>query len=216
MCGVIGYAARRSSAHHAAWVRALCWESRVRGLHAFGSAMWNGFLRWNYSSDAKAWADLADINMQTGPSALIAHARYSTSGDWREPENNQPLVSRENEIALVCNGTIDMGTKAEMEQRWAVALRTANDSELVLQDLCLSRDPLGRLDQARGSFAGCWLKRGHLFAMRNSKRPLWRWLPEPETVLVASTQDIFLRAIPESRPMPLAERTTYHLNPWTD
>lgn len=125
------------------------------------------------------------------PERIIFHARYSTSGDYRDMLNNQPIVIDGD--ALVFNGTVDMGTKEEMEQRNGIMMQTDNDGELVLRDI-QDGHPFRRLSDNLVTFAGIVLRgNGEMFALRNVMRPLWRF-EVSGGIFLASTQDIALRA----------------------
>ena len=212
MCGVVALATSNPRHETSQWTRALLLESRIRGLHAFGLAWhWDDRVHVMKFQRLDEWLQRAEMTLPAA-TAFLAHTRYSTSGDYLDEANNQPLAT--GSFALSCNGTIDMGTKAEMETKWETSLHTANDAELVLQDLVSGREPQARFTQARASFAGCWLAGPKLYALRNEERPLWSWSPEPRTVLVASTADIFHRAIPSSQPTLLAPDVIHWMNPW--
>ncbi len=125
----------------------------------------------------------------------IAHCRYSTSGDWRVPENNQPIVV--DHMALALNGVLHMGTKAEYEEEYDIKCDVDNDAEIFLRLLKKHGEYTNGqsiIDGLRGSFAACWLVGDQLWYGRNERRPLWtavqhgaRWF--------ASTRDILIRAL---------------------
>lgn len=189
MCGIVGYSGESSASARVQFIR-LCDEARIRGEHAYGIA---------YYEEGKgvvcAKGTDFDVIMQLiptpMPARIIFHARYSTSGDYRDMLNNQPIVIDGD--ALVFNGTVDMGTKAEMEQRNGLTMQTDNDGELVLRDI-QDGHPFRRLSDNLVTFAGIVLRgNGEMFALRNVMRPLWRFEVLGGTFL-ASTQDIALRA----------------------
>lgn len=186
MCGVVGYRpvqATDPKELRLAFCR-LFEESTVRGLHAFGIYQ-NGAATRSF--------DREDIYSRFTPALpAIAHARYSTSGDWREVENNQPIVV--GRTALVFNGVIHMGTREEFNRDFQVSCEGENDGEVFLRRMEKGEHPGVFLSRLSGSFAGCWFdEQGVLWAGRNKRRPLWRcyylgayWF--------ASTLDILRRA----------------------
>lgn len=202
MCGVIGYIPgpdpreSRTQKLFAALVR----ESSVRGLHAFGAA-WRGDY-WPNKLDVVRSVKTDDILLKFRyHDSIIAHNRYALSGDWKEMENNQPITLEDQELALVFNGVIDMGTREEMEARWGVKLRSYNDGEIFLR----LYEHNGRsahwaqewVRTMGGSFAGLWMdETGAVSALRNERRPLWvaGELEHPGEVWLASTRDILDRA----------------------
>lgn len=197
MCGILGYRSDAPTTEHLELLRRLAFESSVRGLHAFG---WG----WSWSRESPAiqtflhrdeWiAHLDRLFAGHPPTRLIGHCRYSTSGDWQSPTNNQPLY--QDGVALAFNGTIDMGTKAEMECRHHTSLATENDGELALQQLREGgAAQLLRWLPALATFAGVWLDQQGLWALRNEQRPLWQATRHDRSaVVLASTQDILTRA----------------------
>lgn len=206
MCGIVGYKGAPSAEARAQFIR-LCDEARIRGEHAYGIA---------YYEEGRGVVFAKGMDFDTImqriptplPTRIIFHARYSTSGDYRDMLNNQPIIIDGD--ALVFNGTVDMGTKAEMEQRNGLTMQTDNDGELVLRDIQYCA-PFRRLGDNLVTFAGIVLRgNGEMFALRNEMRPLWRFEVAGGTFL-ASTQDIALRAKLEaisSSPIPPMEKVS--------
>ena len=150
MCGVVGFSGKGGS--RAQFV-ALCKQSCIRGIHAFGAAWIDTGGRLRYVRSV-SYAAVVDAIPDPLPDRIMFHNRYCTSGDYLVPENNQPIVYADKGVALVFNGTVDMGTKEEMEERSGYSLLTENDGELVLLD-ALAGDPFRRIGRETGaSFAG--------------------------------------------------------------
>lgn len=188
MCGIVGYSGRRYDSDRKKFI-ALCREACIRGVHAFGIAYIDeqGDLVVSKSTSF-------DILMRTIPekipSKIMFHNRYATSGDASVSQNNQPISVGNS--ALVFNGTVDMGTKEEMEQRYGFELSTENDGEIVLRDF-LNGEPLKHISTNNVSFAGIYLDRtGKMVALRNEMRPLWRFR-DYGGQFITSTRDIALR-----------------------
>ena len=163
-------------------------ESTIRGLHAFGLAQ--------PAADGALAVTRAfhrdEVLAEFDPARpAIAHARYSTSGDWRDHANNQPIVVAD--MALAMNGVLHMGTKAEFEAAFAVTCQSDNDAEVFLRRLAHGQVATDFLRGLAGSFAGTWLQAGQLYAARNVRRPLWR-CEAYGAAWVASTRDILARA----------------------
>lgn len=190
MCGVVGFSSGKghsAQGHRESFIR-LCRESRIRGVHAFGIAWWDGELHCKRSTD---YQEVIDAIPDPLPDRIIFHNRYCTSGDYKIPENNQPIVAEG--CALVFNGTIDMGTKAEMEARSGYKLNTENDGELVLRDY-LAGDAMRRLRARIATFAGIFLDgSGRMIALRNELRPL-NVIKLDGCTMLCSTKDIASRA----------------------
>lgn len=194
MCGVVGFSGKGGSREQ---FLALCKQSCIRGIHAFGAA-WidtGGCLRYVRSV---SYAAVMGAIPDPLPDRIMFHNRYCTSGDYLVPENNQPIVFDHKHVALVFNGTVDMGTKEEMEARSGYSLLTENDGELVLRDCC-EGEPFRRIDRETGtSFAGIVLGvhpdgSPYMYALRNERRPLWAFKVKAG-YFIASTRDIASRA----------------------
>lgn len=185
MCGVIGYKPGPETdwkEQHDAFAR-LMRESKIRGMHAYGLATPTVLLR---SHDVDEVIDAFD-----GAEPTIAHCRYSTSGDWQKPENNQPIVV--GGLRLAFNGVIDMGTREEMIARWDVPLDSDNDGEIFLRRILAGQSDRAFVSSIDGSFAGVWLRGSRLEYGRNERRPLWT-CTHHGAFWLASTRDVFARA----------------------
>lgn len=182
MCAILGYSTPEKP--DLELIRKLLRESKIRGLHAFGYAFFREGLQVKKFHDLdEAYRSLCE----DAPRAFMAHCRYSTSGDYVDHRNNQPIVSRDGR-ALVFNGVLHMGTKWEMEEEFKVSMDTENDGELAL---LLGMEQLVRT--TTGSFAGILAEGGRFKVVRNARRPatLFR---RGEEIVVTSTADIGLRA----------------------
>lgn len=186
MCGVVGYSGQGASRQQ--FVE-LCRQSCIRGVHAFGVAFLcaDGLYCTKDTSFRSVMAAVPDPL----PRKIIFHNRYSTSGDFRDMANNQPVCI--GHWAMVFNGTVDMGTKEEMERHSGYHLTTDNDGELVLRDY-INRGTFERIADARATFAGIFLNEdGRMFALRNELRPLWAFRGQGGQ-FITSTRDIASRA----------------------
>lgn len=188
MCAVIGFVGKggRSASEK---LQALFEQSRIRGLHAFGVATPATCRRFlDFESASKF---LRGVASKPKPLRLIAHCRYSTSGDWREQENNQPLSI--GGATLAFNGVIHMGTAAQWGKLYGFKAATDNDGEIFLRKVLNGEDWARWVREGPFSFAGLMLHRGNVIALRNNRRPLW-YLKERRNCFIASTRDIFRRA----------------------
>jgi glutamine phosphoribosylpyrophosphate amidotransferase len=197
MCGVIGYACDAPELQHVDSLRSLLYESRVRGLHAFGFSLWDG--------DRVVTQRFLDLKgciaaIPRGVTRLIGHCRYSTSGDYQNVANNQPLQI--GEAAMAFNGVISMATKAEYERQNGRKYATENDGEIFLDKFVRNDGWLEFVARGRFSFAGLTLHRDRMTALRNKSRPLFR-VDQGSATFLASTADIFRRAGFAETPTPV-------------
>lgn len=189
MCGVVGYSGKPQDGDRERFLD-LCRQSCIRGVHAFGIAYHNGDGLTVFKSID--FDEVLNAVPEPLPNKIIFHNRYSTSGDHHNPDNNQPIYVDGN--ALVFNGTVDMGTKAEMEARHGLTLQTDNDGEIVLHDIVEKRKPFAHIENNLATFAGIFLaKDGTMIAFRNRMRPLWAF-SVPSGKFISSTRDIASRA----------------------
>lgn len=203
MCGIIGYSSNNPSIKHLEIISKLFIESKVRGTHAYGVYLWldtpNGQITdfYKYHDLKQLLSRLLEIRQVIRQYAgkiklkLIGHNRYSTSGDWINHENNQPIIVED--WGLVFNGVIDMREKIEWEKQHLIKFSTENDGEILLR--VGRNNPIEFIQQNRCTFAGLLLdSKGELLALRNELRPAWI-LNYLDAHFVASTKDIFKRAI---------------------
>ena len=186
MCGIIGYYSEDPKPSHKILFNKLVQQSKIRGLHSFG---------WSWFDKCIKTYKKHDINDFKFPVAkrIIFHNRYSTSGDYLNHNNNQPIHTLENSV--VFNGVIDMGTKEEMEKKYNVKMNTENDAELINLLCGNNKAKLNDfIKKTPGSVAGMMLtNEGKLYVFRNENRPAWV-LNYDGAIFIASTRDIFLRS----------------------
>ena len=208
MCAVIGYCGDPVSAREAGKLAVLMREGLARGTHATGWAWSDGTGKIeSLKRIGESAADRAEFLL--GAKIVVGHCRYSTSGDWREAGNNQPICIEGWSLAF--NGVISMSTKEEFERQFQVTCQSDNDGEVFLRRVERGDDPASFLRRSGASFAGCWTNGKTLWALRNWKRPLWRWRTDAGDWF-ASTRDIFERSgllgSEELRPETLFSKTT--------
>lgn len=193
MCAVIGYTSKHPTANHSLYLEKLFTASQVRGRHAYGIATQTcGGTRTLKVNGLDGLIDelygLPDKEIR-----ILGHCRYSTSGDYRVQDNNQPISLPGYGMVLVFNGIIDMGTKEEMEKRHGMKLLFENDGEIFLRKMLRGDDVEAWVAEGAFPFAGCYLNKGEMVALRNDKRPLWR-AEVDGAEFIASTYDILKRA----------------------
>lgn len=190
MCGIIGFAGSNLTDGVRSFLSALLKQSQIRGMHAYGVA-------YGYFGDSLCFKKTFDLNeivniiYSEQYNMLMAHTRYSTSGDWRVLANNQPISVGKD--VLVFNGVVRMCSKNEYQKEFKEHYQTENDGEIVLR-LMQKGKPYGLLLRSYDvSYAGLHYIKRQLFAMRNENRPLWLARHGGNTY-VASTKDIFTRS----------------------
>jgi len=214
MCGIVGYVVGKRAHAPVAFefFTKLMEESRVRGMHASG-ASWiaNGKVRtlkapipaWELVSGA-AW----DALRRSTPMQAIGHTRYSTSGDWQDNANNQPVAT--SKLAVVHNGLVSMADQKTYEAAYDVKTTSANDTEVILRRVLAARGSLSsafdRIYTVQPPIFACGFldDQGRVTAIRDHIRPLWLFRSKALSLTgFASTRDIVLRAL-EGLGEPLA------------
>ena len=164
MCGVVAYYSEKPDSSDIKNINNLIQQSKIRGLHSFGIS----YLNDNKIKTQKT-NDIQDLKIPE-TNLLIFHNRYTTSGDYKKPINNQPLEL--NETYLAFNGVIDMGTKKEMEAKHKLTMKSSNDGELFLHYL-KNKNAESIINDLKCSFAGAYIKNNKIYCIRNNYRPLW-------------------------------------------
>lgn len=201
MCGVVGFSCENPDIKKIELLQKIIIQSKIRGLHSFGYSYIDNSLK------TKKRHDIKNVNLPLA-NKIIYHNRYSTSGDYKNHNNNQPITNPE--MSLVFNGVLDMGTKTEIEDRYNIKMSTDNDGEILLQKCGTNKEKIiNYVKQTSGSFAGLILTASNeLFAIRNPNRPLWK-LDYNNATYFASTKDIFKRVNSKFDPKQLKEYKLY-------
>ena len=201
MCGIVGYSSTCPKESDFDILQKIILQSKIRGLHSFGYSY--------YDNNVLKTIKKHTINQIKLPitNKLIFHNRYSTSGDYKNHNNNQPidLIS----ISLVFNGVIDMRTKEEMQEHYNITMTTDNDGEIPLQLYGSDYKKIAEfIKNIKGSFAGLMLTQNKLLAIRNANRPAWV-LKLDDSIFIASTKDIFKRVNQDFEPTELESNKLY-------
>lgn len=201
MCGIIGFSCKKPSKENISILNELIHQSKIRGLHSFGYSYFNGLIQ------TEKHHDISSVKLPMS-NKIIYHNRYSTSGDYKNHANNQPIHNKE--MSLVFNGVLDMGTKEEIESKYNIKMENDNDGEIILNTCGTDINSIQKfVTETTGSFAGIILTNSSkLLAIRNTKRPLWE-LNHLDCVYLASTKDIFKRVNSSFEPTQLKENTIY-------
>jgi hypothetical protein len=208
MCGIVGYKLYNTDRAHDAFkvFERLMIEAQVRGKHASGVS-WVEGPTWQQGEvktfkapicaeallETAGWTDLSCKI----PKTMIGHCRYSTSGDWHDNNNTQPLSTPQ--LAIVHNGLVSMATKEEFEADYKIDTETANDSEIFLRHALKGTiaEAFRKVYEVAPPIFACGFLDylGSIYLMRDHLRPLWMFdCPELSMQGFASTQDIIMRA----------------------
>lgn len=201
MCGIIGFSCKKPSEENISILNELIIQSKIRGLHSFGYSYYSSLIQ------TEKHHDIASVKLPMS-NKIIYHNRYSTSGDYKNHANNQPIHNKE--MSLVFNGVLDMGTKEEIESKYNIKMKNDNDGEIILNTCGTDINLIQKfVTETTGSFAGIILTNSNkLLAIRNTKRPLWE-LNHLGCIYLASTKDIFKRVNSSFEPTQLKENIIY-------
>lgn len=205
MCGIAGYVVGAPGRAGALRLfQRLLRECQARGRHASGVS-WAAEGRLEAIRVPQAAEGLLGspqwVRLHSSPpGALIGHTRYSTSGDWHDNTNTQPIVV--GRMSVAHNGLVSMASKDVFQKAYRLRTRTANDTELILR----------ALQRRKGDYAAAFVDLyrvhppifscafldadGTLTVVRDHIRPLWLFnIPELQLTGFASTKDIVERAM---------------------
>jgi len=172
-------------------VKQIMKNSRIRGLHSFGYSFVEKHKIYNLKFiDYKKFIESL---IEKKPKKFIAHFRYSTSGDWKVIENNQPIFL--DDFCLAFNGVIDMSSKSEMEKKFNVEMKTENDGEIAILKYKEGKESfLNFINENKRTFAGVFLNnKNEIIAIKNNLRPL-SISNHKNATYIASTLDILSRS----------------------
>lgn len=191
MCAIVGAVLEKPTAQDIEMLRNVFRESQIRGMHATGLS----YVRDNQIFTERVCIpagefvenfEFEQIINEDGNIYMIGHCRYSTS----DLDYNQPLYSER--VSIVHNGVITQELPENWEKLYGFRCQTKNDSELLLKTVENGENPLLRWSDA--SISACELHSDKTFKFyRNGKRPL-QVKVMGNSVIVASTKDIFIRA----------------------
>lgn len=195
MCSIIGFAGKYESKT----LHKVFNNSRIRGLHAFGYSYFNN--NKIVTNKFLVYDEFVKALDSIKPDKFIAHFRYSTSGDYKELSNNQPL--EKNNTAFVFNGVVSQKNKKEMEEEYGCEIDSENDGWILLSNF----NHLDDVKNNKLTYASMLLQNNQIVAIRNKKRPMWQGSLNGN-VYIASTKDILKRS--GVRELNMLEYNQYH------
>ncbi|MFC1959147.1 hypothetical protein ACFLYO_00400 [Chloroflexota bacterium] len=127
MCGVFAY--NGPEPVDLRWIQQVAKLAGYRGPYSFGFA-WRGLDEsWQVYKQVGALDENLDtLERVVGAVQVIGHARLATSGDFRQLENNQPLIK--DDVAIAHNGNVY--NWQALARMYGFTPETANDSEALL------------------------------------------------------------------------------------
>ena len=194
MCGILGAYFLKKDTKTLIFTKKLITELKIRGRHSFGIAYYNNHSievtkSFNLNPD-----ELVDAFDQSGSDCFIYHNRYSTSGDWHDMENNQPIVVG-GVGAIAMNGVLSMRLKKEFETDYEVECNSDNDAEVFLRKIEQGVNLVDFLkSQKECSFSATLLLNNKIYGLRNNKRPLYFYNYKDKALFLVSTLDTIKRA----------------------
>jgi len=190
VCAVLGYYSLNPTLEDRDTLVRLWQESKIRGLHAFGFASGDDG-EFRCTKVLRIKEIIENTNNLWPFTRLLGHCRYSTSGDYREMENNQPVLLQDQ--ALVFNGIVSMKSRSEYEAEFKKSYATENDGEIVLRKYLDGEDWEGFVSKGKFSFAGGIFNKTDFLILRNKNRPLY-FAYRGQSVFIGSTRNILERS----------------------
>lgn len=195
MCGILGISFKRKDTESIEFCKRLITELKIRGLHSFGIAYQDTYNIHRIVSNKLNPDILLESFLKSDSMSFIYHNRYSTSGDYLNLDNSQPIVIQDIG-ALAMNGVLSQATKPEYEQKFNVKCFSDNDTEIFLRkaEQWISIPDTVKQNPSC-SFAGVYIKANDntIYGYRNNKRPLYKGKYKNCSYIV-STLDTIRRA----------------------
>jgi len=163
----------------------------IRGKHSFGLCYFDKEFITLKSLDPN-FEEFLDKFYNSNSNSFIYHNRYSTSGDYKNMINNQPITLEYASIAM--NGVFSMKKKEEYEKEFNIKCISENDTEIILRLMENGINIIDILKENKNiSFAGIILLKDSMIAIRNKKRPLYYFETEDYSGFI-STKDTIIRS----------------------
>ena len=194
MCGILGAYFLNKDPESLTFTKKLITELKIRGRHSFGIAYYNNHSIEVTKSFELNPDELVDAFDKSGSDCFIYHNRYSTSGDWHDMENNQPIVV-DGVGAIAMNGVLSMKQKFEFENEFNIKTVSDNDGEIFLRKIEQGINLIDFLkSQKECSFSATLLLNDKIYGLRNNKRPLYFYNFKGKALFLVSTLDTIKRA----------------------
>lgn len=197
MCGIAGFSlSKKSKINSRKLSNALLCGIESRGNQASGYAWQNGVSSGVYKSNVRG-SSLSLKGMPRDADTVILHTRYATHGSVKVMANNHPVISPDNNIALVHNGVIYNHKRVRAELPYSLPEVDTSVIPAILQKYGIER-----LDMLDGDASIAWLderENGTLRVGRFSHSPLFIAQVEDGSLVFASTEKILLDALKRVR-----------------
>lgn len=197
MCGIGGFSlAQGSKINPRKLSNALLTGLEARGSQASGFAWQSNGQSGFYKHDT-AGSRLSIRSMPRMASTAILHTRLATHGSIKNNVNNHPVMSPDQNIALVHNGVIYNHTRVRQELPFKLPEVDTSVIPAILQQFGYER-----FDMLDGDASVAWLDQsqtGILNVGRFSHSPLWISQVADGSFVFASTEAILLTALKRLR-----------------
>lgn len=201
MCGIGGFSlAQGSKINPRKLSNALLTGLESRGSQASGFA-WQANNQSGFYKHDTAGSRLSIRSMPRGASTAILHTRLATHGSVKDNANNHPVMSPDQNIALVHNGVIYNHTRVRKELPFTLPEVDTSVIPAILQQYGYER-----FDMLDGDASVAWLDQsqaGILNVGRFSHSPLWISQVADGSFVFASTEAILLTALKRLRLKPV-------------
>lgn len=200
MCGIGGFSlARGSKINPRKLSNALLTGLESRGSQASGFA-WQSPKDTGFYKQDTAGSRLPLRGMPSRTHTAILHTRLATHGTVKNSANNHPVMSPDQNIALVHNGVIYNHTRVRKELPFTLPEVDTSVIPAILQQFGYER-----FDMLDGDASVAWLdqnKAGILNVGRFSHSPLWISQVADGSFIFASTEAILITALKRLRLKP--------------
>lgn len=167
-----------------------------RGTHASGFAFYGADGSFGFYKNPKPGSQLSLAELPRDAKTVIIHTRYATQGDRADNRNNHPVMSTDNQIALVHNGVIsnDYGLRSAL----GITREEHGEVDSLVIPSLIAQQGVEALSQLAGYAAIAWLdgrEDGELHIARLKSSPVAYTHLYDGTFVMASTDHLLEEAL---------------------
>ena len=199
MCGIAAFSIPNNARVNARQLaHVLLKQIEKRGSHASGFAYYGKDGAFNFYKNPVPGSQLSLGELPRDAKTVILHTRYATQGDARDNRNNHPVISTDNQVALVHNGVISNDYR--LREGLGITSKHGEVDSLVIPSM-ISQKGVEGLSALGGYAAIAWMdarQNGELHIARLKQSPVAYTHLIDGTFVMASTPQLLTAALDET------------------
>lgn len=175
---------------------ALLTQIENRGTHASGFAFYGANGEFGFYKNPKPGSQLSLAELPRDAQTVILHTRYATQGKKEDNRNNHPVLSTDNQVALVHNGVISNDFRLRTEL--GITREEHGDVDSLVIPSLIAQRGVESLSELAGYAAVAWLdgnEDGQLHIARLKSSPVAYTHLLDGTFAMASTEALLEDAL---------------------